>query len=300
MQKKIMLLLCCYIFALVGCIEPKTRITTAHPKLAQAPQANTDPKTRPKTSRKKLTSASQKHTKSKAATKKLTSTPQVHTKSKARPKTSRKKLTKANQASKRTSAKAQTALLNQAKGLRKEVLSLGLRAFSCAWRKGELRKPLLTVIDYSMPSRLPRLWVMDVKGLRVLHTELVAHGTNSGADRALHFSNKPNSLRSSLGFFVTGETYYGKHGFSLRLDGKEHGINHLARKRAIVMHSAWYVSETFLKKHGRLGRSWGCPTLRKAITRPLLTLIKDKSALFIYARQKHWLQNSTYLHCTSR
>jgi hypothetical protein len=193
---------------------------------------------------------------------------------------------------------AQRALLRQAKGLREDILRLGLRAFSCAWRKGELRKPLLTLIDYSRPSRLPRLWVLDLLRLRVLYTELVAHGKNTGEDRALHFSNRPDSRQSSLGFFVTGEVYNGSNGFSLRLDGKEKGINHLARSRAIVMHGAWYVSNEFLKQHRRLGRSWGCPAVRKPITRPLLNLLKGKSALFIYAQQSRWLQRSPYLQCT--
>ena len=121
------------------------------------------------------------------------------------------------------------------------------------------KKPLLTIIDFSKPSNDQRLWVINMETKRLLIHSLVAHGRNSGELMAAHFSNKINSLQSSLGFYRTGVAYQGKHGLSLKLHGLEKGINDQAEKRAIVIHGAEYVSEIFVKRNGRLGRSQGCP-----------------------------------------
>lgn len=186
------------------------------------------------------------------------------------------------------------------KGMKTLVLRLALRAYRCAHRKRPFRKPLLTVIDYSLPSNRKRLWVLDVRKKLVRYYEWVSHGKNTGGKWARHFSNRPNSLQSSLGLFRTAQTYYGRNGYSLRLDGLEKGINHLARKRSIVMHGAWYVSKAFIRKHGRLGRSWGCPALRKRVNRTILNTIKHNSALFIYYPDKTWRKTSRYLRCSSK
>jgi hypothetical protein len=147
---------------------------------------------------------------------------------------------------------------------------------------GLVTSPLLTVIDYSMPSRMRRLWVLDLERGRVLARELVAHGRGTGEDRAQRFSNRPGSLQSSLGVFVTGRTYRGKHGLALQLRGLDAGVNDRAAERAIVMHGAWYVSPAMVSKVGRLGRSEGCPALSPTAAPRVIRLIRNGSVLYAY------------------
>jgi hypothetical protein len=148
--------------------------------------------------------------------------------------------------------------------------------------QGVFQKEILTIIDYSLSSNQDRLWVIDLKNNSILYQSLVAHGRNSGQEYAAKFSNISESYKSSLGFYVTGETYFGKHGYSLRLDGLEKGVNSNARERAIVVHGADYVSEKFISQNGRLGRSLGCFALPQELKQELIDLIKDKSCLFAY------------------
>lgn len=147
---------------------------------------------------------------------------------------------------------------------------------------GKVKKDILTIVDFSMSSKEERLWVIDLKNNEILFQTLVAHGRNSGVEYATNFSNRPESHQSSLGFYTTGETYLGKHGYSLRLDGLEKGLNNNARKRAIVMHGADYVSESFIENNGRLGRSFGCPSIPKELNDAVINAIKEKSCLYIY------------------
>jgi hypothetical protein len=116
----------------------------------------------------------------------------------------------------------------------------------------------------------------------VLFHELVAHGKNSGEDVTRFFSNAHGSLMTSLGLFVTGSTYYGANGYSLRLAGRDAGVNDNAFARAIVMHGAAYVSEAVATRLGRLGRSWGCPAVSATVARRLIDTIKGGSAIFAY------------------
>ena len=161
--------------------------------------------------------------------------------------------------------------------------------------KGLKQPDLITIIDFSKPSTELRLFVIDLKEKRLKIKSLVAHGKNSGSNYARAFSNQSQSLKSSLGFYKTAETYRGKHGYSLRLDGLEKGINNNSRKRAIVIHGASYVSHEFARKHGRLGRSWGCPALPLESTKTTIDLIKGGSCLFIYARDQQYLSHSDYI-----
>jgi hypothetical protein len=151
---------------------------------------------------------------------------------------------------------------------------------------------ILTLIDYTRPSIEKRLYVLDLKSKRILHNSLVAHGMNSGANIATKFSNKSGSLQSSLGFYTTGNTYHGKHGYSLKLTGVESGINDNAFKRAIVIHGANYATEQFIKKNGRLGRSWGCPALPPHLSKSVIDTIKDGSFLFIYHDNPDYINKS--------
>jgi hypothetical protein len=148
-----------------------------------------------------------------------------------------------------------------------------------------VRNQLLTVIDYGLPSSLRRLWVIEPRSLHVLMHEFVAHGRGSAPvedpDRAVRFGNEPESHRSSLGTFLTGDSYAGEHGYSLELFGLEPGVNDRAWARHIVMHPAAYVGEEFrLRSGGRVGRSWGCPALDPAVAHTLIERIQDGSVVF--------------------
>ena len=175
----------------------------------------------------------------------------------------------------------------------REVLALAASALSCADPDAER----LAVIDYSLPSSEPRLWVFDLQRKALLFEELVSHGRGSGDALASRFSNTPESHQSSLGLFRTMNTYYGRNGYSLRLEGLEPGVNHLAYERAIVMHGADYVSESFIEQTGRLGRSLGCPAVRQEVTYPLIDSLKEEQYLFAYYPDPEWLASSAYLDC---
>lgn len=163
-----------------------------------------------------------------------------------------------------------------------ESFEAAFKGFTALKEKDILQKDILTLIDFSLSSNTKRLWVIDMKNFTVLYHSLVAHGRNTGEEYAENFSNTSESYKSSLGFYLTGEVYQGKHGTSLRLDGLEKGINDNARNRAVVIHGADYVSDSFIKNNGRLGRSQGCPALPVDISDEIIKLIKDKSCLYIY------------------
>jgi hypothetical protein len=180
---------------------------------------------------------------------------------------------------------------------RRDVLDLALQAYRCGRSRGYIDRPLLTVIDYSLPSTARRLWVIDVDRGAVLFNELVAHGRNSGDNLAVSFSNQLGSLQSSLGLFRTGDTYIGQHGLALRLNGLEPGVNDRALERKIVMHGADYVSPAIIAAYGRLGRSWGCPALPRGVTAEVIEQIRDGSAVFAYYPDPDWLRSSEFLRC---
>ena len=179
------------------------------------------------------------------------------------------------------------------------VLELALSGYQKAIAAGEVDpSSLLTIIDYSRPSTEKRLFVFDPIQGSVLHASLVAHGKNSGANLATRFSNEVGSLRTSPGFYTTGATYHGKHGYSLKLRGLEGGINDNAMQRHIVIHGADYVSEKFVARHGRLGRSWGCPALPRETAGQVIDLIKDGTCLFIYCDDPGYLAQSSYIEAS--
>jgi len=181
-------------------------------------------------------------------------------------------------------------------GIETDVLEMALGAASCAVKTGAVKGPeTLTVIDYSKPSSEPRLWVYDLKTKQLLFEELVAHGQGSGDNLARHFSNNDESHQTSLGLFVTSDTYVGKNGYSLRLDGLDKGVNDRARDRAIVMHGAPYVSRSFVKANGRLGRSWGCPAISELVARKMIDTVKGGGLVFAYYPDAGWLKTSKYL-----
>ena len=183
-------------------------------------------------------------------------------------------------------------------GLNARVFDLAFGATTCAIQSGDVAGALtLTVIDYSRPSTEQRLWVFNLRTRALLYRELVAHGQGSGDNMATRFSNEPDTHRSSLGLFVTGDTYVGENGYSLRLTGLDEGWNDRARERAIVIHGAPYVSADFVRAHGRIGRSWGCPALREGIAREVIDRVKGGGLLFVYYPDQDWLDSSKYLRC---
>lgn len=185
-------------------------------------------------------------------------------------------------------------LSQKAPNLNVRVLKLALTAYEKARENGKAQKPVLTVIDYSLPSNKQRMWIFDVKSERLLYNTYVAHGRNSGADVANHFSNRPSSLASSLGTYVTKDTYFGSKGLSLNLQGLEKGFNDNAYNRRVVMHGAWYVEPTFIKQTGRAGRSWGCPSIAQTMAKPVINTIKGGSVVFAYYPDKNYLSHTGY------
>ena len=194
----------------------------------------------------------------------------------------------------------QQAILEESEGLRPQVLERALRAYQRATSAGLVRSRKLTIIDYELPSFEKRLWVIDMDTGRVMHEEWVAHGMGdppgSGGTMTgvLSFSNNGGTRKSCLGLFITGESYTGKHGYSLRLDGREPGYNDNARRRFIVLHGAHYVSPD--RAENRLmGRSWGCPAVRPKVSEELIDHIKDGSVLWVYYPDRTWLKGSRFL-----
>jgi L,D-transpeptidase catalytic domain len=184
-----------------------------------------------------------------------------------------------------------------AAGLSKEAFEMATKGFTqLADKHLLLNSSLLTIIDFSKPSTQKRLYVLDMVTGKVLFNSLVAHGRNSGCNFAKAFSNKQESYKSSLGFYTTLNTYNGTHGYSLKLKGFEKGINDNAYSRAIVLHGADYVSETFVQRNGYLGRSEGCPAVPKELSKDIIDIIKGGSCIFLYYPSKIYYSRSKILN----
>lgn len=188
-------------------------------------------------------------------------------------------------------------LSRQAPKLDRKVLYHALSAMQCAVNNGANPAERLAVIDFSLPSSERRLWIFDLQSKRLLLKEYVAHGNRSGGNQATAFSNRVGSHQSSLGLFRTAESYRGKHGYSLRMDGLEPGINDRARDRAIVIHPADYVNPQWIATQGRIGRSLGCPAVRPEVGRMVVDSLKGGQYLFAWYPDQQWLRSSAYLNC---
>lgn len=181
-------------------------------------------------------------------------------------------------------------------GLSKQAFETALKGFNRLCSMGKIDNDnILSIVDFSLSSSKKRLFVIDVKNFKVLFNTYVAHGRNSGTEFAREFSNAPESYKSSLGFYVTKGTYNGSHGYSLKLEGEEKGINDNALERAIVMHSAWYANENIVNSQGFLGRSLGCPALPEKVYKPIIDAIKNGSCLFLYSPNEDYLSHSQLL-----
>lgn len=174
------------------------------------------------------------------------------------------------------------------KGLSYNAFDYAIEGFEKLKDDGALSNDsILTIIDFDQPSYQKRMYVIDVKNIKILFNNLVAHGKNTGKEIAEFFSNTQESHKSSLGFYVTSNTYYGSKGFSMKLIGLERNINNNALSRAIVMHGAPYVSQSFINAQGYIGRSHGCPAVPPELNTPIIEKIKNGSCLFIYNKSYH-------------
>jgi len=178
-----------------------------------------------------------------------------------------------------------------------EVFEKAFLGFQNLKNSGKLESTakLLSVCDFSLSSNRKRLWVIDLGEKKVLFNTLVAHGKGTGEEFATSFSNTEDSHQSSMGFYVTEQTYNGDNGYSMRLFGMDKGYNDAALERCIVMHGAKYVSEDFIKSEKRLGRSWGCPAVPSNLAKPIIDTIKNRTCLFIYFPDQNYLASSQWL-----
>jgi hypothetical protein len=185
-------------------------------------------------------------------------------------------------------------------GLSKQAFVEGLKGYGILRSQGKLNNDnIISIVDFTLPSTQKRFFVIDLENFKLLFNTYVAHGRNSGKEYANHFSNSPESHMSSLGFYVTQQTYYGEHGLSLRLEGEEKGINDNAESRAIVIHPADYVSEKTVESLGYLGRSFGCPALPQKVATPIIKTIKDGSCFFVYSDSQKYISRSQLLQSGS-
>jgi hypothetical protein len=185
-----------------------------------------------------------------------------------------------------------------------EKSGLNQKAFEYAWRgyhnllkTGQLKKSyVLTVCDFTQSSSSKRMYVIDVAHKKLLFNTYVSHGMNSGVEYATTFSNRANSFKSSLGFFVTTKTYVGKNGLSLKVKGLEKGYNDQAAKRHIVLHGSDYISPEYLKDNGEMGRSLGCAAIPNTMSPKIIKTIKNGSCLFIYHPTTKYLTHSNVIN----
>ena len=177
-----------------------------------------------------------------------------------------------------------------------EVFRYGMMGYHSLLAQDKLsEKRVVSFIDFTLPSTEKRFYTIDLATREVLYHSLVSHGKNTGENMATSFSNVPHSNQSSMGFYLTGETYVGSKGYSMRLDGMDGAFNDNMRRRAVVMHDAKYVSEEWIRKYGRIGRSQGCPALPKQVAKKVIDTIKDKTMIFAYFNDSTYLSTSKHL-----
>ncbi|VEB34852.1 Uncharacterised protein [Legionella sainthelensi] len=186
-------------------------------------------------------------------------------------------------------------LSQSAPKLNKMVIKLALRAYKRALVQGKVKNPMLTIIDFSVPSNQRRMWIFDMQTYTLVVKTYVAHGRNSGQGSVPYkFSNDMWSKKSSLGTYITEGTYVGHKGYSLNLKGLEKNLNSNAYDRRVVVHGAWYVEPAFIKKAGRAGCSWGCPAIAASLAKFIINTIKNGSVIFAYYPDSYFLSHSKY------
>ena len=181
------------------------------------------------------------------------------------------------------------------KGLSRQAFDFAKQGLQKLIDEGKLlNNSIISIVDFSLPSNQKRLFVLDLENYKVLFNTLVAHGKNTGREVATSFSNQNESYKSSPGFYMTKETYQGKNGYSLKLEGLERGINDNAFERGIVIHGASYVCNEYVNSQGYIGRSQGCPAVPVEINRPIINTIKNGTCLFVY--HPSYISRSSVLH----
>ena len=181
-------------------------------------------------------------------------------------------------------------------GLSRQVFNYAYQGFSYLKEVGKISNDhILSIIDFSKSSAKKRLFIVDLSKMKVLFNTYVAHGENSGKEYAEHFSNEMESNESSLGFYTTENTYIGKNGYSLHLQGLEKGFNDKAYDREIVMHGANYVNEQLIRARGFIGRSWGCPAIAPRLAKPIINKVKNGTCLFIFSPDQNYVSHSQIL-----
>ena len=179
--------------------------------------------------------------------------------------------------------------------LNKGVIDLALRAYKKAFFQGKVKNPMLTIIDYSVPSNQQRMWIFDMQNDILVLKTYVAHGQNSGRGTLPYkFSNEMWSKESSLGTYITEGTYMGHKRYSLNLEGLEQNLNSNAYSRRVVVHGAWYVEPSYIKGRGHAGCSWGCPAVAASLAESIINTIKNGSVLFAYYPDHYFLTHSQY------
>jgi len=180
-------------------------------------------------------------------------------------------------------------------GLNEATFHLACKGWQRLKQQGTVSKNIISICDFTQSSNNKRLYIIDVDQGQLLFNTLVAHGKNTGEEFAHVFSNEPSSYESSLGFYKTKQNYFGEHGLSLKLEGEEPGFNDNAEDRSIVMHGADYVSDNFISQFGRLGRSFGCPSVPFELNDKIINTIKDGTCLFVYYPDRKYLSVSKLL-----
>lgn len=189
------------------------------------------------------------------------------------------------------------ASLSEKLNINSKALILAVKGYEKLKQLGKIaNQKYLTIADMSKASSDPRLYIIDMEKQELLLQTFVAHGKNSGLLFAKQFSNSLGSFQSSLGFYITGNPYQGKHGKSLVLKGVESGINDKAEQRAIVLHGADYANQGFVNQQGYLGRSLGCPAVPNNKVEAIIKAIQGASCLFVYAPDKKYMQNSSLIN----
>lgn len=185
----------------------------------------------------------------------------------------------------------------QRSGLEEKAFEYAWRGYHNLLKKGLIRKKnVLSICDFSQSSRNKRMYVIDIRHQKLLYRTYVAHGQNSGAEFADSFSNQPDSYKSSLGFYVTSKTYYGRNGLSLKIEGLDSGYNDLAGKRNIVLHGCAYAGSKYLHHYGSLGTSLGCPAIPSSMSPRIIQTVKNGSVLFIYHPTQEYLDGSSVIN----
>jgi hypothetical protein len=177
------------------------------------------------------------------------------------------------------------------KGLSEEAFDYAYKGYQRLLQKKKIEQPgYLTICDLSQSAKQKRFYIIDLANDKIVMNTYVAHGHNSGGEYARKFSNKLSSKQTSLGFYITKNTYRGENGLSLRMEGLEPGFNDKAYRRAIVIHGADYIGD------GSTGRSYGCPAVPKKESKTIINTIKNGTCLFIYHPEKKYLQSSKILN----